>query len=185
MSHRPAVPQDQIKVQYREPLSVGQGHAGRFALDAPGYEPFVYTVDARTGHVNDVVNRPDGMQLLRRNQLQSTMNNVINPYPTFDTLTYIDRTTQERQFLPLTPLMNRTIMQAANEQGGALRGLAGFDRSAGTRELDPRVSDALIPLGGHRFAVKDMDTNTQYDMQPVPHLQGARDHNRTPRGGRE
>lgn len=202
---RRPVPIDQIKVQYRIPLSPDAAERGQMpgqlGIDVPGYGPFIYQVGANDQLLTNVVELPQGMRVLRRGALDAT-NGVVNPYRGVDTLTYIDRETNERQFIPLSQGMNRAIILLGESPGSGIRGAAGFDRANGeygrqvdqlrpneggrNREFDPRTSDALVMLGNHRFAVLDMDagSNGANPLLPVimRPLEGAVDRNNRPDG---
>lgn len=186
--NRPAVPQDRIRIQYREPLGVGGDGSGRIAIDAPGFPPFEYSIDARTHEVTRLGRIPEGMRVMRPGDLDAT-NGVVNPYRGEYTLSYVDRTTNTRQFIPLTAQMNEAIRDHGRTPGSAVTGLVGFDRTYMTGpELSPTLSDVLVPLGNHRFQVQDYDRNEHGHfnatiVSPTP-LTGVADNNRVPSGGR-
>lgn len=178
--HRQTIGPNEIKIQYREPLRPdgrGPSNPGQYAVDVPHYPPFTYTVDPATDRVQRVLNAPPGMQLLRQGALDSTMG-LVNPYHS-DTLTYVDPASNTRQFIPLSPEMNRAIKAVGTNPGSALRGVMGFDR-IGSGDLNQAMSDVLLvrdnPNGsGKQFMAVDMDNyaNNRDVPTPRPRGQGA------------
>lgn len=141
-NERHSVPYNEIKIQYREPGRVhigdsdGASVTARYAVDVPGYPPFIYTVNANYT-VNNIIEQPVGMRLEERNGV--------------DTLVY-----GNGQTLPLSRDMNRAI-EATAKTPLSLYFNTRFDRERSNGELLASVSDTIArhPNGG--FVVFDLD----------------------------
>lgn len=138
----------QIRAQYRD---------GQIALQIPGYrEPFIYTVDAEN-KVGRIIQQPAGMQLLRRDTLQTNVHGRLeNPYSgeRLDTLAFSRG--GQTELLPLSPALNSSVRGFSRNDGIT----GGFDYSnLSPTLLSAKDSEFITRIDRGSYRVDDNKTD--------------------------
>lgn len=167
---RSAVPSHYTKVQF---------YRGEYAIQLPGHDQLRYRLNSDGSMV--ITRAAAGVELLPRNRLQSTMNDVINPYPSIDVLSFVN-SNGDHELMPMRDDTHRVIRLAAENNNV---GSGGIQINPLTGDLDARRSDGMHRVSRGTYAVTDVEEAFRYEISAPPPPTTSRTSGRSGRGGND